>query len=152
MKDLIQILAAALAPIIAVLGIYVAWRQHKLQREELRLDLYEKRFAVFQALMEFLRITLRDAKVPLARYFEYRTNTAQSVFLFGSEISSYLEEVGKKALKFRELNERLAADAMPMGASRAELAEEESELLSWLSEQPAQAQSLFAKYIAFTKL
>jgi hypothetical protein len=152
MRDAVQILAASLAPIIAIFGTYIAWRQHALQRQRLRLDLYEKRFAVFQALMIFLDAALRDAKLPLDLYHRFRTGTAQVAFLFGAEVNEYLEEIGEKAMRFRELNERLAADAMPFGTERSELAKQETELLKWLADQPEHARTLFSKYIAFAEL
>jgi hypothetical protein len=152
MRDAIEVLAASLAPIVAIFGTYIAWRQHRLQRHRLRLDLYDKRFAVFQSLMEFLSVILRDAKVPLEQYYVFRTRTAQAAFLFGDDVNRYLEQIVENAMRFRELNERLGTNAMPMGVERTELVTEESELLRWLSGQIEQARTLFSKYIAFTEI
>src|SRR6266540_3624673 len=151
-RDPIDLLAAALTPTIALLGIYIAWRQHRLQREKLRLALYERRFKVYRALMDFLGAVIRDAVVSVEGHRRFRIETAEAEFLFEKEVAAYLADVSKRALRFRELNERLRANAMPMGVDRTTVVEEESAELTWLSAQVEAGAGIFSPYLSFSKL
>ena len=42
-----QVLSALLVPTIALFACYIAWRQWRTAQNKLKLDLFEKRFAVY---------------------------------------------------------------------------------------------------------
>jgi len=60
-------LAAISTPLIAMLaggfGGYVAWRQWRTAQDRLRLDLFEKRLAIYTATMKFLASILTSGRV-----------------------------------------------------------------------------------------
>jgi hypothetical protein len=152
LKEPMDTLAAALTPTIALLGIYIAWRQHKTQRERLRLDLYDRRFRVYRALMDFLGIVLGGASVSVDAHRTFRLAIAEAAFLFEADILQYLDEVSKRALRFRELNERLRVNVIPLGVDRATVVNEETEQLKWLSGQVEAATKAFGHYLSFSRL
>lgn len=49
--------------VIAIIATYIAIRQYKTSRAQYRLNLYEKRFAVFKATQSFLRDIVKNARV-----------------------------------------------------------------------------------------
>jgi len=52
----IYVFNALLTPVIAGVVAYIAYQQHKTNRDRLRLDLYDRRLKVFEGLMVLLSI------------------------------------------------------------------------------------------------
>ena len=61
----------------------IAYRQYRLAGERFKLDMFEKRFAVYKAAQRFLTVIFRDAKVDLDKLFDFRRDTQDATFLFG---------------------------------------------------------------------
>ena len=49
--------------LVAIFVACVSFQQYRINREKFKLDLFEKRFAVFAATRKLLSIVLRDAKL-----------------------------------------------------------------------------------------
>jgi len=54
-RDWIDIFAALLTPAIAILASYIAVRQWLTNKNKLKLDLFDKRYAVFEAITVNMR-------------------------------------------------------------------------------------------------
>ena len=126
---------------------YIAYQQFRLGREKFKLDLFEKRFAVFAATRRLLSIILTEANVSTAQIFEYRAAVAEATFLFDSDITDYLEEIDKKALHFRFTNEQMRV--VPAVENRDKLVEDNYSLLGWLTDQLPMLKLKFAPYLKF---
>jgi hypothetical protein len=61
--------------IVGLLVAYAAYNQFVLAREKLKLDLFEKRYAIFKSLQSFLSDILREANVINERIVNFRTET-----------------------------------------------------------------------------
>src|SRR5262245_41452405 len=96
----IQWLQALAVPVIAAVGAWIALQQ-MLARVKLRHDLYERRFAVYQAARKFLAEVLTYAAVADDALRAYVVGTSDSVFLFNDEISTYLEQIRNTAGRLR---------------------------------------------------
>jgi hypothetical protein len=81
-----------LTVLVAGFAVYIAYQQYRLQREGFKLDLFEKRFAVFAASRNLLSIVLRDARINSDDLFEYRVAVSEATFLFDEDLSKYLEK------------------------------------------------------------
>ncbi len=92
---------AFLTPLIAIIAVYIAWQQWQTSKKKLCFDLYEKRPAIFSALMEFLAIVVRDLKVTPAELFKFRDAVYHAEFIFGKEIRLYLDEVYEHGAKLQ---------------------------------------------------
>lgn len=94
-----------LAPItISILVAWVAFRQYLTSRDQLRLDLYNRRFAAFEAALTYYKLyfsTDADAEVKRKADVEFTCAYRKTSFLFGRESDVY------KA--FTELKDTLAA-------------------------------------------
>jgi len=53
-RDWIDILQALLTPTIAVFVTYLAWRQYQIERQRVRMDLFEKRFHIFNSARDYM--------------------------------------------------------------------------------------------------
>lgn len=146
-KPLIEAFSAAVAPITTIITVYIAYQQYQTARYKLRQDLYEKRFKVFRSLMELLSHVVQKADVSPKEITQFRIDTSESVFLFDKDIPDYLEIVANNAVKLFAINQKLHHSDLPVGQDRSRLAQENADLLEWLSDQANVSQKKFAKYL-----
>lgn len=136
-----------LAILLAGFGGYIAYQQFRLGREKFKLDLFDKRFSVFAATRRLLSIILTEANVSLEQLFEYRAAVAEATFLFDSDVTDYLDEVDKKALRFRFTNEQIRG--VPPVANRDKFVDENHALHAWLTDQLPVLKMKFSPYLKF---
>jgi hypothetical protein len=85
---------ALLTPVIAVLGTYIAYQQWKINSHKLRLDLFEKRWAIYAATNDMLATLIRgseDERREAAQNFRRRLIDAN--FLCSKDTVSFLDKV-----------------------------------------------------------
>lgn len=102
------ILTGTLTPVIAALGLLIAFRQWRTARNKLKLDLYEKRLAVYEAAREAIGKIVTGGKT---------TNQIEMEFLVGIRGAKWLFD--KKMVKY--LNEKLWYEIIEIGTIQAEL-------------------------------
>jgi hypothetical protein len=136
--------------VTAFIGLVVAWvgfQQHVLAREKLKLDLFEKRFAVYKAAQRFLSSILTSGALESNAHGEFRRDNQDAVFLFGPEIEQYLTILDHKALDMRSLN--IQFRPLPVGEERTRLCEQEGELLKQLTSELPKLKEVFDPYLRF---
>jgi hypothetical protein len=112
------------APIIQavttfVLGIvagFIAWRQWRTSRDRIVLDLFERRFQVFQELTRAISDAFHKPHVGVPDLANFDGATERARFLFGPEVHSYLIEVRRHLVDLIAMGRSLAD--MPDGAQR----------------------------------
>ena len=136
-----------LAILLAGFGGYIAYQQFRLGREKFKLDLFDKRFSVFAATRRLLSIILTEANVSLEQLFEYRASVAEATFLFDSDITDYLDEIDKKAFRFRFTREQI--EVVPAVENRPKLVDEHHHIQTWLTDQLPILKVKFGPYLKF---
>ena len=103
-RDWVSTVAAgvsALAAITAIgVSLWVAFTQRRIQERQLKQNLFDKRYAVFLAVEEFLiHLLQRDGSVKLTgdEYRRFRYAMEQAEFLFDADVNSYMTEVDQVA-------------------------------------------------------
>ena len=145
-------LTGFLTTLTVLIGIFVAfvgYQQYRVNRAKFKLDLFEKRFAVYKGTQTLLTCILRDAKVELEEVFRFRGTTQDAVFLFGEDITKFLSAIDKRALKLWQIGQELKD--MPVGDKRSNLCREQSELLGVLTDDLPRLTGVFGPYLAFKK-
>ena len=150
-KEVIALLSGALTPLIAMIAAYIAWQQHRTNRSKLRLDLFDRRYAVYSGLTEFLGVVVGTPNFSVNQLATFNVSTANAAFLFGDDIKAYLASVREKALRLRLLQVQLAG-AQGTQAERDAWAEEDHSLLLWFTQQFDLSRTTFAPYISFADL
>lgn len=88
------------ATLIAALVAFIAIQQYLLAREKFKLDLFEKRFAIFKATETFIglitmaRNSSQNDFSDWHRQFSVQTQAAS--FLFDEEISNFIDDLARK--------------------------------------------------------
>lgn len=84
--------SAVVIPIIALIGAWIAFRQSQIARNKLKLDLFEKRLAVYQVVREALGGVAAKGRLTQEQEFQYLVGIRSARWLFGSEVFDYLDK------------------------------------------------------------
>jgi len=148
-----EFITLILIPLTSVLLVaIVTWtgvQQHRLAKNKFKLDMFEKQFAVYKGVQEFLTSILQDGKFSFDKFFEFRRKTQDSTFLFGKEIHQYIEDIDKKSLELSSVAEMYKP--LPVGQERSELCRKETLLLGELIDELPKLTEVFAPYLRFYK-
>ena len=130
-KEIADILSALLGPIIAAIVAYIAVQQYKLAKIKVRIALFDRRNKVFETVMGFLSGIVQKANVTNEELHKLLRESRESYILFKEDISVYINELYKKAIRLQFVRGRLDDQNLPVGEERTKLAEEEYELLGF---------------------
>jgi hypothetical protein len=112
----ITITVAIISALIALIAGVIALQQFLLGKEKFRLDLFEKRYAVFQAVDLFLYKAITTRDLTNEDFLEFNQNTQTISFIFDEEITSLVNTIRSKARDVRFIKNDL--DKMPQGDAR----------------------------------
>jgi hypothetical protein len=146
-KETVQILSAALAPTTAIVAVSLAFSQYRLERAKFRHQLYERRLAIYTSTAKLLATIMSTAKAELKDLFEFTRETNQSYFLFGADISDYLDEIYRQGVTLRSQNQKMDNSIFPTEEARARVIDQNDALLKWFADQLSVSRKKFAPYI-----
>jgi hypothetical protein len=134
---------------VAVIAAFIGFQQFWISNEKLKLDLFDKRFAVFAAARRFLSQILQHGTFSTPEEFgQYRADIAEAAFLFGEDVADFLDEIDRRALHLWSLNETLKGTEI--GPERTTLVEEIGIEVEWLNAQLLMLRPTFEPYMKFT--
>jgi hypothetical protein len=118
-----QWLQAMAVLVIAAAGVWIAYRQATIAQGKLKLDRFDKRFAVFNAARNALVSVLQHGDINHKVLDTYNLGVVDAVFLFDDSMEAYLEDLRKRLaqLQFvcRQLdNENLSQERRTQLADR----------------------------------
>jgi hypothetical protein len=99
----LQYVQALAVPLIAAVGAWIALQQMQIAHTKLKYDLYERRFAVFEAAHNILKEVIVRGNASEEAIRDFLLGTANAPFLLDSELVSYLQEIGR-TVKYRADN------------------------------------------------
>lgn len=144
----VDILSALLVPAIAVLGVYIAYQQYRINEQRLRHETYDRRLAVYKAVQKYLSEILRDGRTTYERASEFYSEASEATFLFDSSVQEWIDEIFQQSVKFINTHERMypndGSRGLPAGEERSRVAEQNSELLQWHLDQLKESKQFFA--------
>lgn len=151
MPDLVKGLPTAIvALLIGLIAAAIAYRQYRVARAKFKLDLFEKRHAVFLETWAYI------SKFPDTEWFSardamiFRQQVANAKFLFGPDVARFVELVDKKSLEradaFAAMNTRTNSDAERQVGRTAVHA-----TANWAQVEVLLIKDRFAPYLDFSK-
>ena len=133
---------------IGLAVVFVAWQQRQIARHKLRLDLFDRRYKVYDATRKFISIILREARFEDTELFEFYAGTSDAEFLFDSAVVAYLEQLRKRAVHMSTA-QRLF-EPMPVGDERSRHVQAAHDDLVWITEQITAMSKVFTPYLGFS--
>jgi len=142
-----SILDTLLLLAIAASTTYIAYYYYRKEKTQENSDLYENRMRIFREIVHLLSTITRDGDISRQSLQEFRAKTQEGVFLFGQEITDYIDKLHAQALKLRATNERLKSNDLPIGEERDGVTVENSKQLIWLADQLPRLKKIFEPYL-----
>lgn len=143
---LAEISNALLTPVIAFLAAYIAWRQWKTAQNRLKLDLFERRFSVYDATKGLIASIIQTGKATDENMFKFLAATKEAKWLFEDQIASYLDEkIWEKAVDLQTLHSEL--EGLPQGQERTENVHKQRDIKLWLNSQLKEIDRLFSEFL-----
>jgi hypothetical protein len=142
------IASTLLTPVIGIGVGAIAWLQWRTNQNKLKLDLFEKRYAVYRSAREFLGIIIRDGVCNHEDVGNFVRSVQDKEFLLSKDLSQYLDEFRTKGMKMAALVGELKRT--PVSAARSNLVNEIDSLLGWFLEQSSKLGSQFESHLRLT--
>jgi hypothetical protein len=136
---------------IAVAVGFIAYRQWATARDRVKLDLFDRRYAVYQELRTLLATALQDGTINYEAVRMFARTTRGLEFLFGGEVEDYLEGLMKTlnswAYHAGQVRQR------PEVANYEMHVDKSFELASSVTDELTKnARPIFEKYLSFSHL
>ena len=96
MKAYVDLFAALLTPVIAIVTTYIAIQQYRANQLKLRQDLYDRRLLLYNAVAEFLAHVMQEGATDRTQLITLLQKTRESYFLFGKEVSDLCHRLLQK--------------------------------------------------------
>ena len=147
--DLIRGLPTAfVALVVGMIAAGIAWRQYRVARTKLKLDLFDKRYAIFEETWSILSsVTLNGTTATQNRRMVTPFNNLipKSGFLFGGDVEDYLNDAAERWAKLWSLE--LPRQTKPLSPDETRTAEE---LRKWFRQEASEgAKKVFGRYLSF---
>ena len=123
-------MSALLTPVIAVIAIVIAYRQWRLGQNKLKLDLFDRRFSVYQAAAALISSVMTSGKAADAETYKFLLATKEAKWLLSSEIAEYLDkQIYHKALDLQMLAAEL--EGVGVGTERTNNVRAQADIKKW---------------------
>ncbi len=139
-------LAALLTPTVAVLGSFIAYRQWRLAQNKLKLELFEKRFSVFEAARKLIPSIMTSGKAKDEDVFKFFFATREAKWLLDASVAEYLDkQLYCKAIDLQTLDAEL--EGVPVGEERSKNVHSQSDIKKWFAAQYKVLDEIFSPYL-----
>lgn len=137
-------------PLIAITTGYIAYQQYHINKQKLKLDLYEKRYRIFKETKKLLHKINQDGAIDTIELRDFGFNTNDKVFLFNEDIVEFIEEIKRKAIDISFNKDEI--EKAPDLVVRNLLREEKHTLTRWFTSEYINIESRFLIYLDFKDL
>lgn len=142
--ELISLVKAAAVPSVAFLGVVIASTQAAVAWQKLKLDLFEKRFVVFEAYRTLIGEIIRKGAADEKDTYNFAVHLVQAELLFGDEVVNFLEGIHDTSIELKICRDNVREPGNP---DRKQYAEQSKMLMHWIIAQDVHAKKLFKPYI-----
>ena len=134
------------ALVIGCIAAYIAFHQWRVAKAKLNLDLFERRYAIFEATWNELSSPVWAHEVPLTNP-NFTNLFPKAQFLFGPEIRDYMLEVSNKIGELWVVQQKTKSNNHIVPP---DLIDKEAELLTWISDHAmTECRARFGPYLDF---
>jgi hypothetical protein len=149
MVEVISAATAFIATLIAAMVAAIAYRQYKVSNDQMRHNLFDRRFDLFRNVQKFLGSIVALGNFDYEKLPLLNEAIQQSYFLFGKEVTSYLKEIHNHAFALKKI--QIALSERTNGrAKREQQAEAHTVELKWIMEQLDTLHRRFIPYMNFS--
>jgi hypothetical protein len=160
--DLIKGLPAAIvALLVGGLAAMIAWRQARIAGAKLKLDLFDKRLKVFDAVWALLAASPIKPEEDASLVAAFYEQLPKAAFLFDANVRDYVETVRAKLQQLHHAAASISAhedsrppslppeEAQSFGRELARLTLAMQDLQAWFMDQADPCRDVFATHLTF---
>ena len=145
-----SLLYPAATLVLGVAVAFIGWRQWLLARHRFRLDLFEKRYKVYESARQFLAVILSRADFSDEDLRAFNIGTLDAVFLYPKHVKDYLQEIRCRALDMRLFQAQFTP--LPCGEKRSKLVQKNHDESIWLNDQLTKLPDIFEPFLGFASV
>jgi len=109
-KELVEI-SKLFIPVIAMVGIYIAYQQHRNSQDKLRLDLYEKRLEIYEAINKaVISISWGTGELEAKDKVAFEEACDKSEFLFRYGLRTKIQDIRNSRHEYLEVKRKQERD------------------------------------------
>jgi hypothetical protein len=139
-------LSAMLVPTIALFGVFIAWQQWRTNRARLKSELFDRRYAQFKVVTDFIGSIMASGKCLGEEQRKYLVGTRGMRFAFDKRIAEYVDKhIWAPAIDLECLDSEL--EGLPVGPERAENVRRQRDIKVQLHDELEVLEERFAKYL-----
>ncbi len=147
------VLSALLTPTVAILGIYIAFRQWKTSRgqaqteeERLRHDLFDRRFEVYDSARTLIGNIMTSGQITHEDTMAFLTGTREAKWLLDENIAEYFDkQIWHKAVHLETLQSEL--ESLGQGEERSANIKKQREIKNWYQVQYSVLDEKMSRYL-----
>ncbi|MCB4770946.1 hypothetical protein LGR54_20250 [Ancylobacter sp. Lp-2] len=136
------------ALVIGGIATMIAYRQWRTAKDKLRLDLFERRLAVYDLIERYRARVLQNGSADTEDIRSLHEMASRSEFLFGRDVTEFIEKLKREWQVLVLPAGKVAKDE----ASRREHLDRQYEIKKAYLNQDVELRKLFTKYLSFGKL
>lgn len=139
---------------LSVAVVCVAWAQWRVARNKLRLDLFDRRWKIYEATSKFVNAINNDSGNVVAYLNDFNAGTRNAAFLFDSDVVDYIQLVREHAVDMHTAH-TLFENERNDEAERKRNVERFASERKWLIAQVQSGGALtktFAPYLGFANI
>jgi hypothetical protein len=96
-KDWIDVLGALLTPIIAIIAVYIAYKQWDTEEKKRKQDMFDKRYAFFKQMWNMYSGHIQNPNLyPPTVEVDLLDYSHEAEFLFGKDIVDHIFKIPEK--------------------------------------------------------
>jgi hypothetical protein len=141
-----DITQGGIAIVLAIFIAFVAFRQWQTARNKLKLDLFDRRWRIYDGTRDAIAYTLRENHIPMQQYIEFAALIQDADFLFNEPIHKYLQKIKEEINSLTSISTRLSDNTLQ---DRDKLIEIKYQKTIWLSEQFVQLKERCGPFFRF---
>ena len=143
------VLSALLTPTIAVFGSFIAYRQWRISRNKLKYELFDRRFAVYDAACSLLASIMTSGEAKQEEVYKFIAGTSSAKWLLNDDVAKYFDEVlWHKVVDLQTLQDE--HPGLPVGEERTKNVRAQSEIKGWILEQFKVLDEKFAPFLSLS--
>lgn len=143
-KDWIDLLNALLTPTIAGLGILIARNQHMVNKNRLKSELFERRYAVYEKITSFLASIAINGRVLPDSDLQFLRDTKTAKIIFDGDIHQLTQDIYHKAIDLQTLDATLEGT---VDEERRKNLAAQREIKRWFSDTLHNIEDRFIKFL-----
>ena len=141
-----QVFSALLLPAVAIFGSIIAYQSWRTAHNKLKLDLFEKRVAIYQAIMTLLSSVLTHGKAIDEVGWQFMRDTRGAKWLLDGDIARYIEkDLWPQFINLQCLQSEL--EGVGVGEVRSKNVTQQRDIKIWFGAQYGAVDAMFAPYL-----